>query len=232
MATPHRRSPRRVPAGRGPEVAGRRPCRGEGSPPPPPARVGGTPRRGTGHSEPRPASVGRGEPRYGLTLPPHDGAAGASRGAAVVGLGLRGGGVDRDWGAHPRRARVPLSPLPAPPQAAALAQGYTMGVPSLSVHEGEPAVGRRPGGRGGNPEEGPDSAGQAARGNPRGGDPWKVPQRTDRQRPFLLPLSPQGRGWGEVRARVKRWGKSPPPERDAALRRRAISSGPRGTRAR
>jgi len=30
-------------------------------------------------------------------------------------------------------------------------------------------------------EEGPDSAGQAARRKPRGGDPWKVPQRTDRR---------------------------------------------------
>ena len=33
------------------------------------------------------------------------------------------------------------------------------------------------------PEEGPDSTGQAARRKPRGGDPWKVPQKTDRQRP-------------------------------------------------
>ncbi len=31
------------------------------------------------------------------------------------------------------------------------------------------------------PEEGPDSAGQAARRKPRGGDPWKVPQKTDRR---------------------------------------------------
>ncbi len=42
------------------------------------------------------------------------------------------------------------------------------------------------------PEEGPDSPGQAARRKPRGGNPWKVPQKIDRQRPV------QGAGKGET----------------------------------
>ncbi|GEM_PF-2868401 len=90
-------------------------------------------------------------------------------------------------------------------------------------------------------EESPDSAGQAARRKARRSDPWKVPQRRDRQRPKLrltfivasLRLAKvygPGEAWW-VRARVKRWGKSPPPRsRESGARQTPAGARPsRGT---
>jgi len=191
-------------------MARHRAPRGRGRRSHPPKAFWGTPRSGGAGDKTSPTSQGRARTGQLASRPGQRGGPCGRKVRRHPVLGVCAGRAGRWERRVPMPEEMVLPPLPPAPAPAPVLARYNLDVPSLWLHEG-PAAGERD--REPQGPMGPLRKVRTPQGRPLGASrEGATPGKCHREQ------TASGPGF-RVRARVKRWGKSPPP-------------GPRGSRAR